>query len=76
MCTQAIRMSSRCVVHLAMLMSDMMNYQQEQQQQQPKQLLQEARSRVRQQASSQEPSSPDQVQPWPKEAKPKVEQPV
>jgi hypothetical protein len=29
-----------------------------------------------QDASSQEPSSPDQVQPWPEEARPKVAMPV
>jgi hypothetical protein len=75
MSIQAIKMSSRCVVHLANLMSDMMNYQQEYQQ--PKQILQEVtRSRIRKCASSQEPTSPDQVQPWPEEAKPKVEMPV
>ena len=75
MSIQAIKMSNRCVIHLANLMSDMMNYKQEYQQ--PKQLLREyARSRIRQCASSQEPTSPDQVQPWPEEAKPKVQQPV
>jgi hypothetical protein len=29
-----------------------------------------------QDASSQEPSTPDEVQPWPEEARPKVEMPV
>ncbi len=68
-------MSSRCAVHFAFVLSEFWGrdkgyYNLETQQ------FANATTRIRKQASSQEPSSPDQVEPWPEPARPKVEMPV
>ena len=68
-------MSSRCAVHFAYVLSefwkrDTPNFTMK------SQTFEASSSKIRKQASSQEPTSPDQVEPWPEEARPKVEMPV
>ncbi len=65
-------MSSRCAVHFAFVLSEFWGRDKECYIKQIKTTM----PRIRKQASSQEPSSPDQVEPWPEPARPKVEMPV
>jgi hypothetical protein len=68
-------MSSRCAVHFAYILSEFWNRDTHNFTKNVP-TFEVAPSKIRKQASSQEPTSPDQVEPWPEEAKPKVEMPV
>ncbi len=65
-------MTSRCAIHFAYVLSDIWKRDKEYYAKQ----FETTAPRIRKQASSQEPSSPDQVEPWPEPARPKVEMPV